>query len=139
VREGTALPLLTDSPDTLYSGAAEPLLGLERARRRLTIALYPDAQGGVRARSLTPWADADGVVAEVSAAMLPASGHAVVVGPGSAALGDGRVEVRGGPPDVEYTFVVGAEAWGDLRAPTPVGDLYAEVPPPCEAGAQAGP
>jgi alpha-glucosidase (family GH31 glycosyl hydrolase) len=139
VRAGTALPLLTEAPDSLYPGAAEPILGLERARRRLTIALYPDAQGGVAARALSTWTDVDGVVAEVSAVMLPASGRAVVVGPGNAALGDGRVEVRGGPPDVEYTFVVGAEAWGDLRAPTPLGDLFAEVPPPCEAGAQAGP
>ena len=59
----------------------------------------------------------------------------IVDGPGEAALGaSGRVFVRGGPVDVTYTFVVGGAAWGELRAPTPVGDPNPDIPPPCEVG-----
>jgi alpha-glucosidase (family GH31 glycosyl hydrolase) len=138
VRAGTALPLLTDTPVTLYplaDDAEAGLQGLEAARLRITIALYPEADGRVRPQRLRGLYGADDAGPEVHAEGLPETGEAVVVGPGEAALGaSGRVFVRGGPVDVTYTFVVGGAAWGELRASTPVGDPNPDIPPPCEVG-----
>ncbi len=136
VRAGTALPLLTDTPVTFYplGASAEPgLAGLEAARTRLTIALYPDETGAVRSRTLDGVFGPETTAPEVRAEGLPAEGEVSLVGPGQADLGaTGRVTVVGGPVDVTYTFTVGATAWGPLRDATPVGELNPDIPPPCE-------
>lgn len=151
VRPGTALPLLPEAVDSFY-GAREDgvttLAGLGGAR---AVALYPDAAGaaagrfgdvtvtaaGLGARPMWGAATLDGAAlpacAEVEGVSCAAEDGVRLVGIGTAEvrIGDATVRLEGeGARDV--TLMWAGEAFGPLRAPTPLGDLDPDVPPPCE-------
>jgi alpha-glucosidase len=149
VRPGTALPLLPSAPATFY-GAVEPGVStLADVEGRFVVALYPDAAGnaaghGVTAADLPVDAAPDWTLATQDGAPLPACAEAAadascqdetgvtLRGPG------GTVEVGGATLSVssetpgEWRFAYAGAAFGAWAEPTPVGDLHAIVPPPCE-------
>ncbi len=152
VRPGTVLPLLPRPVDSFYGATAEGVSDLDELAGGRRLALYPAADGtlgpatvegtavsgeGWRARPEWAGATLDGAplmpCAEAGdASCIAADGvRLVAVGEGDLQIGDARLSLSGGEPR-DWWIAYAADAWGEWAAPTIVGDLDPDIPPPCE-------
>ncbi|MDX9722245.1 MAG: glycoside hydrolase family 31 protein [Myxococcota bacterium] len=152
VRPGTLLPLLAGPVDSFYDGASAPevstLASLSAAYR---LALYPDAEGGlreqrvgsatVRGSKLSPDFVSEGLLLDGVALPVCAtepvppcrSGNGeVFVEASNATLshGESRLELVADSAQ-RYVIGVGGAAWGPWSEPTVVEQLDVQIAPPC--------
>lgn len=156
VRPGTALPLLPRPVDTFRATAAEPITTLAHLEGALRLALYPAADGTLDTRlhhadTLTHitatalHARPDWPTATLNRAPLPPCAespeescthphglHLRALAEATVAIGDAtlRITSQGMPRDWHLNYA--GDAFGEWTAPTPLGDLNPDIPPPCE-------
>lgn len=153
VRPGAALPLLPRPVDSFY-GAEDPAVSdLSDIGDAIAVALYPTADGivgphaihdgtieAVGMVSAPDWRDAmlDGMPlppcppdGPIAPCHTPERVHLVGIAAGALAVGDARVTLTGETPR-DWTIAYAGAAWGEWAAPTPVGELDPDIPPPCE-------
>ncbi|MCB9543126.1 MAG: hypothetical protein H6703_11845 [Myxococcales bacterium] len=151
VRPGTALPLLPRPVDSFRATAGDGVSTLAELGGARRLALYPRAGavdttlGDTRITAAGLAARPDWTTAALDGAPLPACADEAAVSCADAAgvtlraVGDATVTVGGATITIagegtrrDWHLAWAGEAFGAWRAPTPLGELDPDVPPPCE-------
>lgn len=152
VRPGAILPLLPRAVDSFYGAEDAAVSDLDGLEGALRLALYPTADGmldaldvdeavvsGMGWQGVPDWdrATLDGMPLDpcddppVDPCVAADGIYLPALRDGIVRVGDAELSLTGAEPRDWWVSFAG-EAWGEWAAPTPLGDLNPDIPPPCE-------